>query len=224
MRRNHEEMLPQRAFNSRGSVIGGRAMQLHGGSDMGNWSPFIGPRGGSTIGGESEAGNQLAPSIPVAGIGPESGSYEAPAVNPWATPGTGGWPGEAPAPAPAPAAPVAPTPVAAPVAGGVAGGGVAGGGGGVAVNPAYRGVTLNTDATKSSVWNPAQTYYATNNPVQSQYSWAPRSEATPLQGGIPNWGIQQQQQSFDVNRFIQEMLAPSQQSQTNMLPTPYPGR
>jgi hypothetical protein len=88
-------------------------------------------------------------------------------------------------------------------------------------NPA---ATLNTSATQSPVFNPAQPYYQTTNDVQNQYAWSPRSAAQPLQQGIPNWGAQQPSAAFDVNRFITEMLGPKNQSQTATLPTPYPGR
>jgi hypothetical protein len=88
-------------------------------------------------------------------------------------------------------------------------------------NPA---AVLNTGATQRPVFNPAQPYYQTTNDVQNQYSWAPRSDAQPLQQGIPNWGIQQQNAGFDVDKFIAEMLGPQNQSQTATLPTPYPGR
>lgn len=91
----------------------------------------------------------------------------------------------------------------------------------IARNPA---AILDTSATASPVFQPAQPYYQTTNDIQSQYAWAPRSAAQPLAGGIPNWGKQQPTQAFDVNQFIAEMLGPKAQAQTATLPTPYPGK
>jgi hypothetical protein len=71
---------------------------------------------------------------------------------------------------------------------------------------------------------PVSPYFQTTNDVQSQYSWAPRSEANPLQAGQQNWGIQQPNRGFDVNQFIADMLGPQNQSQAATLPTPFPGR
>ena len=233
MRNRHEEMLPSNAFNSRGSVVGGRSMRLHGGSDMGNWQQFIGPPGGSSIGG-TDGQNSAPPYWPGGSqIGSESdlGNQAIPPPNPWGLPGpTNGWidaynNSAAPAPAPVAPGPAAQGPVvpgaagvAAPIAGGIAGGG---GGGSIGQNPM---VTLNTKLGMNPGLMPVNPYFQTTNDVQSQYSWAPRSEANPLQGGQRNWGIQQPNQGFNVDQFISEMLGPKAQAQTNMLPTPYPGR
>ena len=114
------------------------------------------------------------------------------------------------------------TPVTGPVTP-VSPGGVGGASSSGAV-PITGGVALNTRLGTNPGLMPVNPYYATTSPVQNQYSWAPRSEANPLQGGQPSWGIQQPTQSFDVNRFIQTMLNPQVQSAVTNLPTPYPGR
>jgi len=95
------------------------------------------------------------------------------------------------------------------------------GGGGIGRNPA---AVLNTSATQSPVFQPAQPYYQTTNDVQSQYAWAPRSAAQPLAQNIPTWGQQQPTQAFNVEQFVAEMLGPKAQAQTATLPTPFPGR
>jgi hypothetical protein len=96
-----------------------------------------------------------------------------------------------------------------------------GGGGGITRNPV---ATLNTNLGTNPGLMPVNPYFQTTNDVQSQYSWAPRSEANPLQAGQQNWGIQQPNRGFDVNQFIAEMLGPQNQSQAAKLPTPFPGR
>jgi len=111
-----------------------------------------------------------------------------------------------------PSVPVNP---AAPAAGG------GGGGGRIGINPA---AVLNTNLGTNSGLMPVSPYFQTTNDVQNQYSWAPRSEANPLQAGQQNWGIQQPNRGFDVNQFIADMLGPQNQSQTAKLPTPYPGK
>ena len=93
--------------------------------------------------------------------------------------------------------------------------------GSIARNP---GVTLQTPTSVNSGLMPVNPYFQTTNPVQNQYSWAPRSEANPLQGGQQNWGVQQPNQGFNVDQFISEMLGPKAQAQTATLPTPYPGK
>ena len=91
----------------------------------------------------------------------------------------------------------------------------------VNVNPS---VTLKTPTGINSGLMPVNPYFQTTSPVQNQYSWAPRSEANPLQGGEQPWGVQQPNQGFNVDQFISEMLGPKAQAQTATLPTPYPGK
>jgi hypothetical protein len=67
-------------------------------------------------------------------------------------------------------------------------------------------------------------YYQTTSPVQAQYNWSAQPRNTPTQAPAPagqtGWGAQRAQPAtFDVDKFIKQMLSPEQQQMDKVLPT-----